>query len=193
MYEKHNAYVSNMIRLFFIFIIPCLLLTSCFTSQYYTREPALVKNVDIQQSLKVAQDQMKKGGIDQALSIWVLRDQYVTPAQAKIISELYLANIDSMKNDFNIWHTSWAISNLYRWGNDSIKTTLETAYQKAKKQPERMKGWEKGAANSHINGEKITTGFIHFGGRYYAHGHLVVLGNKKYLQSYEEYLKEEKR
>ena len=147
----------------------------------------------MEQSLQIACDQMKRSGINQALSIWVLRDQYLTPAQAKTIGEIYLANIDSMKSDFNIWHTSWAISNIYRWGNDSIKAVLEVAYQKAKKQPERMHGWEKGAANSHINGTKITSGFIHAGGRYYAHGHLVVPGNTSYLQSYEAYKKSQEK
>lgn len=160
---------------------------------HYTREPALVKNVDMEQSLKIAKDEIQKKDIGQALGIWVLRDQVVTPEQAKTISELYLSQIDSMKSGFNIWHSSWAIANLYRFGDDAVKAELETAYQKAKKQPDRLEKGQKKLADSHITGEKIVTGFIHFGGRAYAKRHLVVPGNKKYLQSYGEYHKKEKK
>lgn len=160
---------------------------------HYTREPALVNNVDIEQSLKIAKHEIQKNDIGQGLGIWVLRDQVITPEQARSISKLYLTHIDSMKSGFNIWHSSWAIANLYRLGDDKVKAELETAYQKAKKQPERLEKGQKKIANSHINGEKIVTGFIHFGGRSYAKRHLVVPGNKKYLQSYEEYLEKEKK
>jgi hypothetical protein len=182
-----------MPRSFLILPAFCLLLSSCFTSMYSTREPALVKNVDINETLKITKDEMKKEGISQSLGIWVLRDQVVTPEQARTIADLYLTHIDSMKSEFNIWHSSWAISNLYRFGDEAVKAELETAYQKAKKQPERMKGGQKNIANSHINGEKIVTGFIHAGGRSYARRHLVVPGNKNYIQSYEEYREKQKK
>lgn len=178
--------------LFFALLLSCLLLSSCFLSMHTTREPALVKNVDIDQSLKVSTDEIKKGGIGESLGFWVLRDQIVTPKQAATISELYLSHIDSMKSEFNIWHSSWAIANLYRFGDDAVKAELETAYRKAKKQPERLKKQKK-IADSHINGTRIVTGFIHAGGRAYAHRHLVVPGNKRYLQSYEEYLKKQNK
>ena len=107
---------------------------------------------------------MQKQSISQGLGIWVLRDQVITPAQAKTISELYLSKIDSMKSDFNIWHSSWAIANLYRFGDNAVKAELETAYQKAKKQPERIKKRNtRKIANSHINGNRTVTGFIHAG------------------------------
>ena len=70
---------------------------------------------------------MQKKNLSQSLGLWVIRDQIVTPAQAKIISELYLSKIDSMNSDFNIWHSSWAISNLYRCGDEAVKKELETA------------------------------------------------------------------
>jgi hypothetical protein len=170
----------------------CLGLSSCL-SMHHTQERALVKNVDVDESLKISRDEMQKESISQSLGIWVLRDQVVTPAQAHIISGLYLARIDSMKSPFNIWHSSWAIANLYRFGNETVKTELEQAYQKAKKQPERLKGSTKKIANAHINGERMVTGFIHAGGRAYAKRHLVVPGNKKYVQSYEEYKEKEKK
>jgi len=158
-----------------------------------TREPALIKNVDVDETLKISKDEMQKESISQSLGIWILRDQVVTPAQAHTIADLYLSHIDSMKSDFNIWHSSWAIANLYRFGDDAVKKELEIAYQKAKKQPERIKGNTKKIANSHINGQKMVTGFIHAGGRSYAKRHLVVPGNKKYVQSYEEYRKKQKK
>ena len=164
-----------------------LLLTSCFTSMYHSREPALVENVNIDETLKIACDEMEKDGMSQALGIWVLRDQIVTPEQAKTVADLYLTHIDSMTIPFNVWHSSWAISNLYRLGDDSVKVQLADAWQKAKVQPQRLKGGTRKIANSHINGDKIVTGFIHAGGRAYAKRHLVVPGNKRYVQSYEEY------
>ncbi|HEX8517338.1 MAG TPA: hypothetical protein VF868_14170 [Bacteroidia bacterium] len=160
----------------------------------HTRQkPALVKNVDIDETLKISKDEMKKKSGSQSLGIWVLRDQVITPSQARIIADLYLRRIDSMQSDFNIWHSSWAIANLYRFGDQSVKAELETAYQKAQKQPERIKGRTKKLADSHINGKRIVTGFIHAGGRAYAKRHLVVPGNKRYVQSYEEYLNKEKK
>jgi hypothetical protein len=154
----------------------------------------MVKNVNIDETLKISKDEMQKQSISQSLGIWVLRDQVVTPAQAKTISELYLTHIDSMKSEFNIWHSSWAIANLYRFGNDAVKTELETAYKIAKTQPERIKKRStRKIANSHINGKRTITGFIHAGGRSYAKKHLVVPGNKRYLQSYEDYLKTQKK
>jgi hypothetical protein len=161
---------------------------------HFRRKPALVKGVNIDETLKVAKDEMKKKNISQSLGLWVLRDQVVSPAQAKTISELYLANIDSMKIDFNIWHSSWAIANLYRFGDASVKAELETAYQKAKQQPQRIrKRGMRRLANSHINKKRMVTGFIHAGGRSYAKRHLVVPGNKRYIQSYEDYLQTQKK
>lgn len=183
--------MKSLFTLLLFFI--CITFSSCFLSMHHTREPALVKNVDIDESLKIATDEMQKENISQSLGIWVLRDQVVTPAQAHTISNLYLTHIDSMKSSFNIWHSSWAISNLYRFGNEEVKTELETAYQKTKLQPERLTGNTKKIANSHINGNKMVTGFIHFGGRSYAKRHLVVPGNKRYVQSYEEYKEKQKK
>jgi hypothetical protein len=160
---------------------------------HYRQKPALVKNVNIEETLKISKDEMQKQSISQSLGIWVLRDQVVTPAQAHTISDLYLSHIDSMKSDFNIWHASWAIANLYRFGSEEVKSELETAYQKAKMQPERIQGRTKKIANAHVNGKRVVTGFIHAGGRSYAKKHLVVPGNRRYLQSYEDYLKTQKK
>ncbi len=177
-----------MIKRILIFCLLCLFLNFC--SLHHRRKPALVRNVNMDETLKISHDEMQKRNMSQSLGLWVIRDQVVTPPQAKMISELYLSKIDSMKSDFNIWHSSWAISNLYRFGDGAVKAELETAYQKAKKQPGRItkKGTRK-LANRHVNGKQTVTGFIHAGGRSYAKRHLVVPGNKRYLQSYEDYRK----
>lgn len=173
-----------------LLLLPLLFLQSCFI--YNEQAPALIPHVDVDQTLQVARDEMKKTSEGQSLGIWILRDQVVTARQARIIAELYLAHIDSM-SPFNVWHASWAIANLYRLGDASVKAELETAYQKARQQPDRLDGVEKFAASGHVNGEELTTGFIHLGGLYYAYGHLVVPGNKKFLQSYEEYRQKENK
>lgn len=144
------------------------------------------------ETLKISHDEMQKKNLSQSLGLWVIRDQIINPAQAKIISELYLSKVDSMNSEFNIWHSSWAISNLYRFGDDAVKAELESAYQKAKKKPERIqkRGMRK-LANHHVNGRRTVTGFIHAGGRSYAKRHLVVPGNKRYLQSYDQYRQNE--
>lgn len=172
-------------RLFAVAVV--VWLSACFPFEYHEREPALVEGVDMEQSIQVATDQLAKTGMEQGLSIWVLRDQFVTPDQARRIGALYLDHIDAITDDFAVWHTSWAISNLYRWGDDAIKAELETAFAKAKTQPDRLSGWMKDSANNHINGEQIYSGWIHAGGESYAYGHLVVPGNPKFIQSYAEY------
>lgn len=179
-----------MLKRLLILFSFCLLLSSCFLSLHHRRKPALVKNLNVDETLKISKDEIQKKNMSQSLGLWVIRDQIITPSQAKVISELYLSKIDSMNSDFNIWHSSWAISNLYRFGDDAVKAELETAYQKAKAQPARItrKGTRR-LANRHINGKRTVTGFIHAGGRSYAKRHLVVPGNKRYLQSYEDYRK----
>lgn len=167
-----------------------LFLNSCFLSLHHRRKPALVRNVNMDETLKISRDEMQKKNMSQSLGLWVIRDQIINAEHAKVISELYLSKIDSMNSDFNIWHASWAISNLYRFGDETVKKELETAYQKAKKQPERITRKGTGMlANRHINGRRTVTGFIHAGGRSYAKRHLVVPGNNRYLQAYEEYKK----
>jgi hypothetical protein len=174
-----------------LWLLPVIFLSlqSCFI--YSTQAPALVKNVDVDQTLEVAKREMTKTDISQSMGIWVLKDQVVTPQQARTIAQLYLDHIDGMTIGFNIWHASWAIANLYRLGSTEVKAELETAYQKAIIQPERLEGDMKETANDHINGKKLVTGFIHVGGLAYAYGHLVVPGNNKYIQSYQDYLDQE--
>lgn len=177
------------------FIVPVLAVSLNSCAVYNSQKPALVKGVDVDQTLLVARDEMKKTDMAQSLGIWVLKDQILTPQQAKVVSELYLANLDRIVTPFNIWHAAWTISNMYRLGSDEVKAELEKAYQIAIKEPDRISDDDdfKGAAVDHINGKNLTTGFIHIGGISYAYDHLVVPGNNKYIQSYQDYLQREEK
>jgi hypothetical protein len=145
--------------------------------------------------LEIARTELEEGGFDATLGVWAIRDQIVTADNARVISKLYFNYIDKIAAekdrttaDFGIWHFSWAIANLYRNGNDSIKQELEAAYLDAKKRPETLKNFKR-AAIEHVNGNKIYMGDIHALARSFARSHIVAPGNEKYLQSLDEYKK----
>jgi hypothetical protein len=117
--------------------------------------------------------------------IWVIRDQKITPSQAHEISRLYFAHIYNIKKKFDIWHLTWAISDIYRLGDDSVKVALQDAYQDATKRASEQKG----IADRMANGNKLYMGDAHSGGRAFAKKHVVVPGKKGYLQSYDEYIR----
>ncbi len=177
-----------------LFIIPVtLLLFSCFPFIYYNQSDVLLNGVDIDQTLKIATNELEEGGFDSILTIWVIRDQIITPEQAKSISEIYFKYIDNIKykdetiKEFGTWHFAWAISNFYRDGNEEVKKELNEAYIDAVKRPDTLVKFKK-IADQLINGEKIFMGDIHGLGKAYAKTHIVVPGNKEYIQSSEEYL-----
>jgi hypothetical protein len=60
------------------------------------------------------------------------------------------------------------------------------AYRDARERPEDLKTFKK-VATEHVNGEKIYMGDIHGAARSFARSHVVVPGNKSYLQSLDEY------
>lgn len=162
----------------------------CLPYLYHEREPALVKGVDIDQTLKVADDELKKDDGFSVLTIWAIRDQYVDEAQAAEISKLYFEHVNSIDNDetrhrkFGVWHLTWAVSNLYRFGDEKVKAALQSAYDDATK---RIKTVDRSFAEKQVLGDEMYTGFAHIGGVAYARNHLVVPGNDEYLQSYGEY------
>ncbi|MCU0661107.1 MAG: hypothetical protein MUC50_02140 [Myxococcota bacterium] len=165
--------------------------SGCLPYLYKERTPALVSGIDIDQSLDVAALDLDKAKATSVLGIWALRDQPVTAAQASRISDLYLRSILKIDNDefrgrnFAVWHFTWAISNLYRLGDDAVKSALLVAYDDAIKRAEKL---DKGAVDKLVLGADIYSGFAHAGGRAYAHKHLVVPGNDDYLQSYRQYV-----
>jgi hypothetical protein len=163
----------------------------CLPYLYKDRAPALISGIDIDQSLDVAQLDLENPKATSVLGIWALRDQPITPAQAARIDELYLRSIERIDNenmrrrDFAVWHFTWAISNLYRFGNDQVKAALQPAYTDA---VARAKKLDKRVVNKLVLGDAIYSGPAHGGGKAYSHKHLVVPGNDDYLQSYQEYL-----
>lgn len=167
-------------------------ISGCLPYLYHEREPALIDGINIDETLKVARDELAQGGGFSVLTIWAIRDQIIDEAQAREISNLYFRYIDTIDSSesrhrkFGVWHFTWAISNLYRFGDERVKKVLHTAYTDAKK---RVKTLDRSYAEKHVLGEQIYTGLAHLGGRAYARKHLVVPGNEDFLQSYAQYLK----
>ena len=174
-----------------IIVVLALYAGGCMRYLTHDRSKVLLKGVDIDQSLKVAEIYMthKNGGMGAALAIWAIRDQYFTPVQAEKVSELYFKHITTLKKGFDIWHLTWAISDSYRLGNDDVKAAIQNAYndatQRAKKQG--------GLAEKMANGDTFYMGDAHSGGRAFAKKHVVVPGNKKYVQSVDEYIARNKK
>lgn len=171
-------------NIFIIFIL--VLFISCFPYVYYDQDEVLLKGVDIDQTIEIAKIELEEGGFDSILTLWAVRDQLINAEQAEKIKSLYFQYIDKLEGDFEIWHYAWAISNLYRNNNDEVKAVLQNAYNDAKKRPEQLKQFKK-IAEEHINGTKIYMGDVHDLGRAYARSHIVVSGNKDYIQSLEEF------
>jgi len=169
-----------------------ILFSGCFPYIYYNRDKVLLKNVDIDQTLKIAEIELKSGAFGNILSLWAIRDQIITQKQAEAISILYFEYIDTLENEFGVWHLGWAISNMYREGDDSVKLALQKAYEDAQKRPEKLNQFAS-IADENINGDKIYMGDIHDLGKFYAKTHIVVPGNKDYLQSFEQYLADKEK
>ncbi len=178
-----------------IFLLLMLtLLLSCFPYIYYNQDEVLIKNIDIDQTLKIAVNELKEGGFDAVLTIWAIRDQIITPEQAKKINEIYMEFKDIIEyenvttKEFGTWHFAWAISDFYRNGDENIKKEINQAYTEAERKINALKKFKK-IAEKLVNGEKIYMGDIHGLGRSYAKTHIIAPGNKDYVQSFDEYLK----
>ena len=172
-----------------------LLSAGCFPYVYHEQDRVLIQGVDVGATLEIARSELEEGGFDATLAIWAIRDQVVSEDDARTISELYFRYIDRVASekdrttaDFGVWHFAWAISNLYRNGDYSVKTQLENAYLDAQKRPDTLKNF-RSVASEHVNGSKIYMGDIHGAARSFARAHVVVPGNKAYLQSLDEYNK----
>jgi hypothetical protein len=157
----------------------------CLRYLTHDRSKVLLAGVDIDQTLRIATIEIDKGTFGCVLGVWTIRDQVVTPGQAATINDLYFSHIGSLKKSFNIWHLTWAIADLYDNGDDTTRAVLQKAYEDAKKRAKALGG----LANKFVNGDKVYMGDAHSLGRRYAETHVVVPGNPKYLQSFDEYLK----
>lgn len=168
----------------FVLVAAVVGLTGCLGFPH-DRSKVLLEGVDIDQTLKIAEMEIDKGTIGCVLGVWAIRDQVITPSQAARISDLYFSRIDSVYWSFNYWHLTWAIADFYKNGNDSTRTVLQKAYHDAKERADYLGG----LADRFVNGDKLYMGDVHALARRYAETHVVVPGNPKYLQSFEEYLK----
>ena len=185
----------NAIRPASMSLLLTLFSMGCFPYVYHEQDRVLIRGVDVPATLEIARIELEEGGFDATLPVWAIRDQVVSPEDARAISGLYFEYIDKIAAEkdrgtaeFGVWHFTWAISNLYRNGNDGVKHELESAYLDARKRPETLKQF-KGVATEHVNGNKIVMGDIHGAARAFAHAHIVAPGNKTYLQSLDEYRK----
>ena len=170
-------------------VLITFLFTSCFRYATNERDEVLLDGIDIDQSLIISEIELEDGGLGSVLTLWTMRDQIISPDHARIISDQYFRYIDGLEKKFNIWHFTWAISNLYRQGSPDVQTALEDAYKDASIRAAGMGG----AADKHVNSQKIFMGDFHGGGRSYARKHLVVPGNNRYLQSIDEYLEKQNK
>jgi len=172
------------------FIALSVMMSGCLPYLYKERAPALISGIDIDQSLDVAQRELEKPKVMSVLGVWALRDQPVTAKQAARINDMYLGSIPSIDNEemrhrsFAVWHYTWAISNLYRFGDDAVKAALEPAHADAMARAEKL---DRRVVDKLVLGKDIYSGPAHGGGKAYAHKHLVVPGNKDYLQSFAQY------
>jgi len=142
----------------------------------------LIESVNIDQTLVVVEQELKKGGFTSPLTLWGIRDQVYTEAQAQKVSYLYFQYVDILKDYFRVWHITWAISNIYRNGNAAVRAQLELAYHDAKKRAKALGG----VANLHVNGN-ILMGDIHLPAWLFVKAHVVAPGTPGYLQSLQDY------
>jgi hypothetical protein len=146
--------------------------------------------------MRIAEEELSSDLATAELTIWAIRDQVISPATAKKISSLYLHNIARLYHtksvamiDSNhaVWHFAWAISNLYRNGNDEVKAALQSAYDDALTRPETLPRFRLIAIDN-VLGDQILMGDAHNMARSFVRKHVVVPGNPDYIQNYEEYV-----
>jgi hypothetical protein len=178
--NKPNIRISLLIA-FTIFTSGCM--------KYLTHERSevLLDGVDVNQTLEIAEIDIAKHKLGASLTIWAIRDQEFTPEQANIVSELYFQHIGDLKR-FDEWHLTWAIANMYRLGNDEVKMVLLDAYVDAARRARNLHR----LADKMVNGGTLYMGDAHAGGRAYAQKHVVVPGNREYIQSAADYTRKEK-
>lgn len=155
----------------------------------------LIENIDLSATLRVAEAEFERALSTSELVIWGIRDQEITPSIARKVSDLYFANIEMLYGtstftviDWNhaVWHFAWAISNMYRNGNEDVRRELLRAYEDALTRPETLERYRY-IAREYIQGERVVMGDIHPPAHNRMQQLIVAPGNPAYLQSYEEY------
>ena len=168
-----------------------VLLGGCLPYLTQDRSEALVKNLNVPQTLVIAEKELKKGGTGSVLTLWAIRDQVITAADARTVSDLYFRYVNTLDTRFDTWHLTWAIANMYRLNGDDVKAALSGAYADATVRAKQLHR----VADLHANGDTLYMGDAHAGGRAYAKRHLIAPGNEAYLQSLEDdaYLRGEQK
>jgi hypothetical protein len=160
------------------------------------QQAVLINGIDWVTTMRIAEEELTRDLATAELTIWAIRDQVISPATAKKISSLYLNNISRLYDakpvamiDSNhaVWHFAWAISNLYRNGNDEVKAALQSAYDDALTRPETLPRFRLIAIDN-VLGDQILMGDAHNMARSFVRKHVVVPGNPDYIQNYEEYV-----
>lgn len=162
---------------------------------YNDQASVLIKGIDWDATLKVAEAEFARELSTSELPIWAIRDQIITPEVAAKIAVLYFDNIDMLYGtktflvlDWNhaVWHLSWAISNLYRNGDSAVKKELQLAYEDAVTRPETLER-RNYIAIDHIRNDVVVMGDIHMAAHTRMKQLIVAPGNPDYLQSFEDY------
>jgi hypothetical protein len=160
-----------------------VLVSGCMRYLTHDREKVLLEGVDIDQTLQIAEMELQDGGWGCVLGVWAIRDQVINRGQAEEVARLYRTYVPSLDRQFNVWHLTWAIADMYRLGDEQVKEALDSVYQDARA---RAKALHR-VADKHANGDKLYMGDAHSGGRAYAKRHVVMPGRKGYVQSVDEY------
>lgn len=169
-------------RKLYIFLVTILILSSCM-SMKKDRDTYILENIDIEQTLQIAEYELEQNETGSSLTLWAIRDQNFTKENAVEVERLYFKYILKMPGSFDTWHFTWAISNIYRQGNAEVQSVLQEAYDDASELASTISKTSDTLSNS----EELYRGDVHFLGRGFAKSHLVVPGNNKYLQSAEEF------
>ena len=144
-------------------LVMMVLTAGCLRYLTHERSEVLIKGIDIDQTLLVAEitmkDEKKWGSV---LTLWAIRDQVLTAGQAEKVSRLYFKHIANLKRKFIIWHLTWTIANMYRLGDEAVKAALQKAYDDAQVRAKKTHR----IANLHVNGEKLYMGDAHSGGEH---------------------------
>lgn len=163
---------------------------------YDDQESVRVDGIDLSATLRVAEAELARKMATSELVLWGIRDQRITPVIARKVSELYFANIDMLYDtepftviDWNhaVWHFAWAISNMYRNGDQKVKAELQLAYEDALTRPETLDRF-KYVAIEYIRGERVVMGDAHTPAHKLMQKLIVAPGNPDYIHSYEEYV-----
>lgn len=179
--RKHTALLLPAIALAGVSVSNCFM--------YHEQHKVLLGGISIDQTLDVAEIEMAKNEFGTVLTVWAVRDQIFTGPQAARVSMLYFRHIERIDSEeqkartFSVWHLTWAISNIYRLGDEDVRVALREAHKDAE---HRVKVLDKRIATKMFHEKKIYMGDAHAGGRAYARKHLVVPGNDCYLQSASE-------